>query len=123
MKNELGKKIVKIFSLDTKLLQLSKQQKIAKELNTLHSATDNKKQLYRDYLGQKIEYMIWVAVGMVFLLTVLWLMPRDNRELNANIITRNGYDRLEKSIYLTAKSEGMEEEIEVLIEPLHYSKE
>lgn len=54
MKNELGKKIVKIFSLDTKLLQLSKQQKIAKELNTLHSATDNKKQLYRDYLGQKI---------------------------------------------------------------------
>lgn len=123
MKNELGKKIVKIFSLDTKLLKLSKQQKIAKELNTLHSATDNKKQLYRDYLGQKIEYMIWVAVGMVFLLTVLWLMPRDNRELNANIITRNGYDGLEKSIYLTAKSEGMEEEIEVLIEPLHYSKE
>ena len=123
MKNELGKKIVRILSLDKKLLQFSKQQKIAKELNTLHGGTDNGKQLYIDYLAKKIGYLIGTAVGVILLLLAVCLMSVDNGELNENVIVRNGYEGLEKNIYLTAKSEGMEEEIEVLVEPLHYSKE
>lgn len=122
MKNELGKKLVKSFSLDKRFLQFSGQQKIAKELNALHSSMGNEKQLYTDYLSKKIEYLIWTTVGILFLLVMVWLMPQDEGELNSNIVIRNGYEGLEKNIYLTAKSEGLEEEIEVVIEPLHYTK-
>lgn len=123
MKNELGKKIVKMFSLDKKLLHFSKEQKIAKELNTLHSGTDNEKQLYREYLGKKIEYMFLGIVCITIFLLVIWLKLSEEGELVGNTIIRNDYGEAEKSVSLVAKSEGMEEEIEVLVESRHYAKE
>lgn len=122
MKNELGIKIVKMISLDKWLLRFSKEQKIAKELNTLHSGVDNEKQLYREYLGTKVGYMFFGIICFTIILLIIWLMPNTESELSGNAILRNGYDGLEKSIFLVAKSEGMEEEIEVLVEPLHYSE-
>ena len=46
MKNELGLKLIKKFSLDTKLLRFSRQQKLAKELSALQGGLENEKMLY-----------------------------------------------------------------------------
>ena len=123
MKNELGLKIVKAFSLDKRFLQSSKQQMIAKDLCMLHNGTGNEKQLYGAYLARKIEYLLLALLGIAIIMLGLWINPSDGGELQKNIIVRNGYEGVEKNISLVAKSEGMEEEIEVFIEPLHYSKE
>ncbi len=122
MKNELGLKIIKMFSLDKKLLRLLGQQKIAKELKTLHSGVENEKQLYRAYLAKKAETVFLAIVGIVFLVFILWINPPGESELLDNSIVRDGYESAEKAVHLIAKSDGMEEEIEVFIEPLHYSK-
>ncbi len=123
MRNELGLKIVKAFSLDRKFLQSSKQQMIAKDLCTLHNGAENEKQLYRVYLARKMEYLLLALAGIGIVILGLWISPPDDGELKGNIITRDGYEGIEKNISLIAKSEGMEEEIEIFIEPLHYSKE
>lgn len=123
MKIGLGLKIVKAFSLDKKFLRSSKQQMIAKDLCTLHNGTENEKKLYEDYLAKKVECLFLVLSGIAVLMLGLWINPSDDGELKGNIITRNGYEGIEKNLSLVAKSEGMEEEIEVFIEPLHYSKE
>lgn len=122
MKNELGIKIVNFFSLDKIGLRFTSGQKIADKLNTLHCGTDNKNQLYREYLGKKIGYMISGIVSAISLLLVIWLMPEEERQLIGNTIVRNGYGEAEKSVILIAGSEGIETEVEILIEPRHYAK-
>ena len=123
MKNELGNKIVKILSLDKIGLQFTHEQKIAEQLNSLYGGTDNKNQLYREYLGKKIGYMFRGVVCMICILLVVWLMPGEEGQLIGNTIERNGYGEAEKSVILVAASEGVEAEIELLIEPLHYTRE
>ena len=122
MRSELALKIVKMISLDKKLLQLKGQQKIAKDLCILHGGVENEKQLYKTYIAKKIATILPAVMGVVILLLILWMTPKDSNELNGNSIMRNGYDGTEKSISLVAKSEGLEEDIEILIEPVHYSK-
>lgn len=123
MKNELGIKIVNLFSLDKVGLRFASGQKIADGLNTLHSGADNKNQLYKEYLGKKIVYMIRGIVCVVVLLLIVWLMPKEDGELKGSTIERNGYGESEKSVVLVAGSEGMETEIEILVEPKHYTKD
>lgn len=123
MKNELGLKIVKSFSLDKIGLKFLNGQKIADKLSTLHGGADNKTRLYKEYLGKKIEYLLWGIVCIAIFLLIIWLMPHGEGELLGNVIARNGYDEVEKSVVLIAGSEGMETEIEILIEPRHYTKE
>lgn len=123
MKNELGLKIVKKLSLDKIGLRFSKEQKIADTLSTLHGGTDNKNRLYKEYLGKKIGYMFWGIVCIATFLLVAWLMPSEEGELVGDAIARNNYDGAEKSVVLTASSEGIETEIEILVEPRHYTKE
>lgn len=122
MKNELGLKIIKHFSLDKKLLRLSGQQKIAKKLKTLHNGVLTEKQLYRAYLAKKAETICLAITGILLLAVILWIMPVSDSNLLGNSIVRNGYEGEEKSVKLIAKSEGMEDEIEVLVEPVHYTK-
>ncbi len=122
MKNELGLKLIKHFSLDKKLLRLSGQQKIAKKLKTLHSGVLTEKQLYRTYLAKKAETICLVITGILLFAVVLWIMPLSDSNLLGNSIIRNGYEGEEKSVRLIAKSEGMEDEIDVLVEPMHYTK-
>jgi len=123
MKNELGFKIIKKFSLDTKLLQFIGQQKLAKELNSLHGGLQNEKMLYKKHLAGKIERIFYVMLAMLILLFVLWISPKDRILQEGYAIVRDGYEGTEKSLNLIAKSEGMEEKVEVFIEPLHYSKQ
>ncbi|MBQ8039308.1 MAG: type II secretion system F family protein [Lachnospiraceae bacterium] len=123
MKNGIGLKIVKALSLDKKFLQSSKQQMIARNLNVLQSGVGNEKQLYRIYLAKKVEYALWAIVVTVIAVIALWLNSSDKGELDGSTITRDRYEGNEKNISLIAKSEGLEEKIELFIEPLHYSKE
>ena len=122
MKNELGLKIIKIFSLDKKLLRFSAQKKLAKKINILYGGLENEKMLFKNYIARKIENVLIVAVALLILLFVLWMNPQEKQEFKNNIIERDSYAGEEKRVYLTAKSEGMEEELEILIEPIHYSK-
>ena len=122
MKNGLGLKLIKVFSLDKKLWHLLGQQKIAKELKTLHNGMENEKQLYRVYLAKKAETFFWVTIGIVFFAMILWINSSGDSKRLEDSIDRNGYEEMEKTVRLIAMSEGMEEEIEVSIEPLHYSK-
>lgn len=122
MKNELGLKLIKRFSLDAKLLRFSRQQKLAKELGALHGGLENEKVLYKKHIAGKIENILYALLAMLILLLVLWISPQENVLQDGNLIVREGYEGMEKSLNLVAKSEGMEEEVEVLIEPLHYSK-
>lgn len=123
MKNELGNKIVELFSLDKVGLRFFNGQKIATELNSLQGGADNKNQLYKEYLSKKVGYMFWGVVCVASFLLVVWLMPKEERQLVGNAIERNSYGEPEKSVVLVAASEGVEKEIELLIEPLHYTKE
>lgn len=123
MKNELGLKIVKKFDLDKRFLRFSKEKRIARELNTLNDRIGNEHTLYTKYLGKKVEYLIFVFLGMVIIMIAARLMPQGESELVDGVITRNGYSAAEKSVVLIAKSEGMKTELEVLLEPLHYPKE
>lgn len=122
MKNELGLKIIEIFSLDKKLLKFSGQQKLSKELNALHSGPEKEELLYKKHIAGKVGNVIGAAAALLILLFILWMNPQEEHELLGNAIKRNDYAGTEKSIYLTAKSEGMEENLELLIEPRHYSK-
>ena len=123
MKNELGLRIVKMFALDKRLLRFSKEQKVLEELHILHGGIDNGRQLYRGYLAKKVKYLFIGIFSVGILALFVFLMPQEIGELSENTILRNGYDEAEKSIILVAKSEGMEEEIEIQLEPMHYSKE
>lgn len=122
MKNELGLKLIKKFSLDTKLLRFSRQQKLAKELSALQGGLENEKMLYKKHIAGKIENILYALLAMLILLFILWINPQENILQDGNLVVREGYEGIEKSLKLVAKSEGMEEEVEVLIEPLRYSK-
>lgn len=122
MKNELGLKIIKKISLDAKLLRFSGQQKLAKELGALHGGLENEKLLYKKHIAGKIENVLYAVIAMLILLFVLWINPQEKILQEGNLVVREGYEGTEKSLNLVAKSEGMEEEVEVLIEPRHYSK-
>lgn len=122
MKNELGLKIVKKFDLEKKLLRFSKEKKIAKELNTLYAGYNEVETLYEKYLGRKVEYLLYVLLGVAVILAAVWLMPKGEGQISNGRILRNGYNGVEKSIILVAESEGMKTELEILLEPMHYSK-
>ena len=100
MKNELGLKIVEIFSLDTKLLRFSGQQKLVKEMNILYNGPENEKLLYKKHIAGKVERILGVTVVLLILLFVLWMSSQKNHELKGNTILRNDYDGIEKSVYL-----------------------
>ena len=123
MSKDIGFKIVSILSLDKLLLKFSKEQKIAADLNTLQGMTDNGKRLYKEYLSKKIANVLLGIMGVIFLLLVAWLMPKEEGQLKDNTIMRNDYGQAEKSVSLVVKSEGMEEEMQVMVEPLHYTKD
>ena len=108
MKNELGLKIIKIFSLDKKLLRFSAQKKLAKKISILYGGLENEKMLFKNYIARKIENVLIVAVALLILLFVLWMNPQEKQEFKNNIIERDSYAGEEKRVYLTAKSEGME---------------
>ena len=122
MKNELGLKILKKISLDTRLLRFAGQQKLAKELKALNGGLENEKLLYKKHIAGKLENILYAAITMFVLIFVLWISPQDSILEEGKMIVRDGYEGIEKNTKLIAKSEGMEEEVEVLIEPLHYSK-
>lgn len=122
MKNELGKKIIKILSLDKKLWRLPGQQRIAKKLKTLHNGVESEKQLYRVYLSQKVTTMFWAIIGFCFAIVIICINQADNSSLTTGFILRDDYGGEEKTVHLIANSEGNEEEIVVSVEPLHYSK-
>ena len=123
MKNELGIKIVKRFSLDKKLGNFSKQKAIENDLAILHNGTTGKKELYQLYLSKKVQAMLLAMLGMTILLMFIWLFFPKETELVKNTIIRNGYGESEKSLNLIAESEGMEREIIINIDSRHYSKE
>lgn len=122
MKNKLGLKIIKKFSLDKKLLRFSGQKKLAKKISTLYGGLENEKMLFGNYIARKAENILVAAAVLLILLFVLWMKPQENQEFENNVIARDSYAGEEKRVYLTAKSEGMEEKLEILIEPMHYSK-
>ena len=78
MKNELGLKLIKKFSLDTKLLRFSRQQKLAKELSALHGGLENEKMLYKKHIAGKIENILYALLAMLILLFILWINPKEN---------------------------------------------
>ena len=73
-------------------------------------------------MAKKLEKMIYVFFAMGLLAVMLIINPLKKEELSENTILRNGYDSDEKIVRLIASSEGVEEEIEISVEPLHYSK-
>ena len=91
-------------------------------MNTLQGMTDNGKRLYKEYLSKKVTNVLLGVMGVIFLLAVVWLMPKEEGELKDNSIMRNDYGQGEKGVSLVVKSEGMEEEMQILVEPLHYTK-
>ena len=90
MKNELGLKIVKKFDLDKKLLHFSKEKTIAKKLNTIYAGCNEEKTLYENYLGKKVEYLLYVLLGVAIILTAVWLMPKEEGKIRNGTILRNG---------------------------------
>ena len=123
MKKKLGWKIIELFSLDRRFLRSPKQQVIARKLRILHTGIENERQLYKSYLAGKIEYLFLGVSAVLFLLLVLFMTSEEDGNLIGYELVRNGYEDMEKTIYLRAQSEGMEEDIEVNMEPLHYKKE
>lgn len=121
MKSELGIKIINKLDLDKRLLLFPKEKKIAGELNLFDNRSG--RTLYKAYLGKKIEYLLVVFVSMLFLMIITSLMPDKESHIENGMIWRNGYDEVEKNIVLVAKSEGMKEEIEISLEPVHYTGE
>lgn len=117
----VGQRIVSKFSLDKRLLHFKREQKLKEQLFILSKQKESAEELYRKYIAKKITYF-FKGVAVLILLVFCTVLLEEKDALSGNSIIRNGYGELEKGITLIAKSEGIEEEIEVSIEARHYTK-
>lgn len=123
MKSKPGEKIVKKFSLTKKGLQSERGKKIAERLGILYGGTKKETLLYEEYLGRKINYMMAGIVCVLILVLIICFQNKNEEQIKGNEIKRGGYEEGEKTVVLEADSEGMKTELEILIEPRHYTKE
>ncbi len=98
-------------------LQFPGQQRLLESLQVLNANED-----YKEYVSRKIKRLV-VGSCLVLLLFVCIRNSSQKEILLNNTILRNSYNETEKEVILYAFSEGMEEKIQLSVEPMHYAKD